>query len=268
MSFQDVLPSTTPRYGYESIQQCLDIVEQELDRFEREEYTRSCNPYIIIYIEERDFQECFVNSGERLLTLSWDLYDYTSQATLLKMESRPHAIVASIFDPIILAWAQRAVDTLLVPTSTASVRGSTRNKRPDIFWTPRDPPGGRSTKWPTLVGEVAYSEPRGKLIQDMEFWLNESHGDVKIALTITIHARGRISIEKWKFDRLNRPRPVQKIEIVRNPAPNCPKVNGRLKIPFRDVFLCEKRGTEADLVFTESDMENIGRYVWAFQSAD
>ncbi|KAJ6138912.1 hypothetical protein N7471_005398 [Penicillium samsonianum] len=59
--------------------------------------------------------------------------------------------------------------------------------------------------------------------------------------------------------------PTQKIEIVRKPAPNCPKVNGQLKLQFRAIFLREKKGTETDFVLTERDMEHIARLIWAVQ---
>lgn len=59
--------------------------------------------------------------------------------------------------------------------------------------------------------------------------------------------------------------PTQKIEIVRKPAPNCPKVNGQLKLQFRAIFLREKKGTGTDFVLTERDMEHIARLIWAVQ---
>lgn len=87
---------------------------------------------------------------------------------------------------------------------------------------------------------------------------------------MTVHARGRITIEQW--GRNQRPDgsvdlriPAQMIEIVRKPAPNYPRVNGQLNLQFRDVFLREKEGTETDFVFTEKYMEYIGGAVWTIQ---
>lgn len=43
--------------------------------------------------------------------------------------------------------------------------------------------GGRPTDWPILAGKVPWSEPRGKVVQDMKFWLQECHGQVTVALS-------------------------------------------------------------------------------------
>jgi len=265
MFYEDVLPSTTPRYEYEGIQHCLQILEQWSERSERESRP---NPYLIFAIDERSFLECFVNSGESLLTKSWETYDHSSNHVLIKMQSVEHATAAGAFDVIFTLWAHGVRDTPLSSTSTRIVRGHTRTKRADSSWTPRDPPAPRSTKWPTLAVEVAWSEPRAKLQQDVAFWLNESKGEVKAALTITVRAHGRIAIEEWVLPTTGNttiPYPNQKIEIVRNPGPNCPRIQGQLTLQFRDIFLRDKRGKETDFTLSHSDMEEIGDSVWKFQ---
>lgn len=267
MSCQDYLPSTTPRYDYEGIQRCLAIVEQMVER--NEDGKGLSNPYFIINIDERSFLECFVNSEEKLLTLSWESYNHTSQFAILRVEHASNVVAAGAFETIFSAWARRVIDTPISSTNARPVRGHSVTKKADISWTPLDPPGGRSKKWPTLVGEVAWSgsqEARTKLEKDIRFWLEGSGDQVKVVLTITVHDRGRITIEKW--DTIPVPQfPTQKIEIVDDPAPNCPRVNGQLQVPFRDVFLREKdkKDIEADFVLTENDMEQIARHVWAFQ---
>lgn len=139
-----------------------------------------------------------------------------------------------------------------------------------MSWVPMDPSSGKRQDWPSLVGEVAWCEPRRKLLQDIEFWFKESNGQVKIVVAMTVHPRGRITIEQW--GRNQRPDgsmdlriPAQRIEIVRKPAPNCPRVSGELKLKFRDVYLREKKETDKDFVVTEESMEALALQIWDVQ---
>ena len=125
-------------------------------------------------VDECSFLDCFVNSGERLLTLSWEIYGHVSQSTLLRMESPHHAVTTGAFTTIFSAWAKR-VPPEAMNTTTRAVRGATQTKRADISWKPLNMPcaSGLSHEWPILLGEVAWSKPRSKSIADMELWLND-----------------------------------------------------------------------------------------------
>ena len=222
------------------------------------------DPYFIIDIDERSFLECFVNSGDKLLMLSWEMYDHTYQSALLKMESSPHAVAGGAFSTIFSAWARRVADPILTPTSTRTVRGQTRTKKADLSWAPRDIPQGGSHKWPTFAGEVAWSEPRTKLQADIEFWLDDPESCVNVAITITV-LRGRIKIESWERNQNQPPSPTQWIEITRNSHGACPKVSGQLEIKFSDVFLRAKGPGEIDFILSEADMNEIAIQIWTFQ---
>jgi hypothetical protein len=264
MSFEDIFPSTTPRYRYEGIQQCLQILEQEQERLDRE---GRCDPYLIVNaIDERSFLEL---GSERDLRKSCEAYDHSSHQVLINIAvSSEHAVAGGTFNTIFTIWAHNVINTPLLNTGRRSVRGQTRTKNADLSWTLRDPPGGRSLKWPTLAVEVAFSEPRRKVEQDADFWLRQSGGEVKAVLSITVHRHGKITIEKW--DLLPTPagiapRPTQTIEIVRNPAPNCPRIQGQLQLQFQDLFLRNKQKEETDFIFSYDDMEEIASDVWRFQ---
>ncbi|KAJ5741965.1 hypothetical protein N7533_011374 [Penicillium manginii] len=268
MSFQDFLPSTTPRYRYKGYRECLRLFEEEYEKFEHEEDPLGCayNPYFIMDIDERSFLECFVNSGDNLLTLSWEIYDHVYQSTLLKMESPAHAVAIGTFNTIFSAWARRVTDPILFNTTTRTVRGRSRTKNADISFTPAEVPSGRSHKWPTFVGEVAWSEPRSKLIEDMRFWLEDQENSVNVAITISV-LRGRILIESWEVSDNKPPSPTQKIEIVRNPQLGCPQVSGRLEIKFSDVFLREPKpgARERNFIMTTADMHELATGIWEYQ---
>ncbi|KAJ6188172.1 hypothetical protein N7519_003080 [Penicillium mononematosum] len=275
MSLKDLLPSTTRRYKYVGIKQCIMIMCEEIYRYDREERGGSPKPHFIIEcVDERSFLECFVNSEEKVLTLSWETYDHVSQFVILEVGSLIHENAKDRFDMIFFSWAKSfrdtasAEDAFIVPTNRRHVRGETMSNKGDISWMPI----GReraNVEWPTLVGEVAWSEPRQKLLKDIEFWLKNSNGQVKVAITITVHVNGRITIEQWttklRPDGSMNLQTTQKMEIVRNPAPNCPRISGQFKLQFCDIFLREKKGAKTDFVLTESDLEDIAGVVWANQ---
>lgn len=64
VSFKDVLPSTTSRYNFEGIEQCLRVMGEEFYQYEREQSEGLSNPYVIMNVDERSFLDCVVNSGE------------------------------------------------------------------------------------------------------------------------------------------------------------------------------------------------------------
>ncbi|KAJ5598343.1 hypothetical protein N7537_008427 [Penicillium hordei] len=180
------------------------------------------------------------------------------------MESSAHAVAAGAFNTIFSAWVRRVVDPLLSPTSARTVRGQSRTKKADISWSPDEVPNGRSHKWPTFVGEVAWSERRTKLQEDIKFWLDDPDSAVNAAITISV-LRGRIMVESWERAYDKPPSPNQKIEVVRNPRPGSPRVNGQLEIQFSDVFLRDKRDGESNFLLTAADMDELASHIWKYQ---
>ncbi|KAJ5168071.1 uncharacterized protein N7482_003665 [Penicillium canariense] len=259
------LPATTPQYPYRGVEQCSWVLDQELLRLEGE---RGGNPHVIISgVDERSFLEGFVNSGEELLTKSWVTYDFHRCIVLLEMESEVHAAATASGTTLIQNWALGMTSTL-TPMTAANIRGRTRSKKADASWKPAEIPSARDTKWPTMVLEVKWSEPRSKLTQDMLFWLHESNGDVKVALTLSVHRRGKITIEKWVLRQGQSsgpdPHPVETVEISRpSNRQDPPKITGTLTIPFKDVFLRVERAGETDLTLPTPVFEQMAREIWA-----
>lgn len=70
-----------------------------------------------------------------------------------------------------------------------------------------------------------------------------------------------ISIEQWKMGNRT-PFPVQKLEITRNPAPNCEKIQGRIQLSFEDIHLRPKGPNDTDFVISHQDIENLAHQVW------
>ncbi|KAJ6178054.1 hypothetical protein N7519_008515 [Penicillium mononematosum] len=260
-SFQNVLPPTTRRYKYEGYDQCLRVLDQEVERVEREEDTHedAYNPYSILEIDEPSFLEYFVNSEESLLRNSWEVYDHVSQSVLLKACSLAHAATIGAFNTIFSAWADTSRD-YIVSRYGASVRGKTLTKRSEFSWMPLGMSNIRSG-WPTFVSEVAWSETSTKLQEDMKFWLDDPEGSVNAAISITM-SEEKILVESWARRHNSPPSPNQSIELVRNPGAGCPRVSGHLEIEFSDVVLRDKKDGEANFVMTPADMNELARHMW------
>ncbi|KAJ5411095.1 uncharacterized protein N7487_005454 [Penicillium crustosum] len=124
-------------------------------------------------IDELSYNECFIDSGEKLLVLSSEVYNHASQSDVVEVRSHAHATAASALNQIFRAW-HSLDDTSIVDTGVAGFRGGTITKKGVMSWIPIDSSSGKLQDWPSLVGEVAWSEPRRKLLQDIEFWFKES----------------------------------------------------------------------------------------------
>jgi len=136
----------------------------------------------------------------------------------------------------------------------------------------------READWPTIVIEAGWSESLSKLQLDAGFWLEDSGGDVKIVLLISIgrgQRAGTMIIEKWE----NRPVPANRpatrsnttqtptqihaIEIDSNSNPN--NVNGApLTLEFRKIFLRQAvPPLEQDFTFTAQYLSAFASHFWA-----
>lgn len=146
---------------------------QEIDCYKPESSRGTSNPYFIMDIDELSYNECFIDSGEKLLVLSSEVYNHASQSDVVEVRSHAHATAASALNQIFRAW-HSLDDTSIVDTGVAGFRGGTITKKGVMSWIPIDSSSGKLQDWPSLVGEVAWSEPRRKLLQDIEFWFKES----------------------------------------------------------------------------------------------
>ncbi|CAP92525.1 Pc13g14560 [Penicillium rubens Wisconsin 54-1255] len=248
-SSQDCISPSTRRYRCEGYHECVGVFEQEFERMEREED-----------IDERSFLECFENSGDKLLMLSWKSYDHVSLSSLIKMPSTAHGTAASEFSIIVRDWLRQSGAHITISTSK-SVRGSTKTKVADFAWMPYDLPPGRSMKWPTVAGEVVVTQSRRGLTQAMKFWLDEPESEVRVAISITASKR-KVLVERW-VRRPNGPTsPDQWMGIVRNPRKNCPRISGYLSINFSDIMLRPRGNGQTDFVLTPQALDDLAKVIW------
>ncbi|KAJ5511334.1 hypothetical protein N7453_003437 [Penicillium expansum] len=238
MSYEDVLPSTTPKYEFKGIQDCIQILENSEYPGEQDgAYMDSLDAYIIFIIDERSFLDCFENSDERLLRKSWKFYDPSINLLVVRaMTSQIHEAAKRGFEQLFDAWVGFDENYPLRPTGNAS-----------FPWT----------------------EKRQKLEHDMRFWLTECNDQVNIALTVSVHKRGTISVEEWRAMGANQPPvPRQRITIARDPGPNGSRVQGRLRLRYEDIHLRERPQNATDFTLTTRNMEYIANMVWDIQFRD
>jgi len=136
----------------------------------------------------------------------------------------------------------------------------------------------RETDWPTIVIESGWSESLKRLRRDARIWLEESRGDVKIVLLISIGRRARagtMTIEKWENGPAPSNRPstrsnmtqvptlIQTITIDSNSNPTA--VHGApLILGFREIFLRQAvPPLEQDFTFTAQDLSAYATNFWA-----
>lgn len=264
------LPSTTPKYQFEGVKQCSAILEKEMERWR---HKKKGNPYVVISaVDERTFLECFIDPSEDLLKNSCMTYDPHRSLVLLRMETLYHAAASDAFIGALSTWSDQ-MNSILLQISRAAIKAPTRTKKADCAARPADLPAGREKLWPSLIVEVRYSEPRTQLQNDMLFWLGESNGEVKVALSITVSRNKDLIIyERWTLlppqtrskksfvtaetlVRMSRPRPKDEPDNV--------QISGEFKIPFEEIYLRDKAGNETDFTLDHSKLKRMALKIWS-----
>ncbi|KXG52013.1 uncharacterized protein PGRI_082970 [Penicillium griseofulvum] len=182
------------------------------------------------------------------------------------MPTTVHEVATTQFQSILQSWIQQGDGNGNYPvmcTLGASVRGTTgKTKRPDCSWVPAHT--GLSTHYPSIIVEVAWTETRKKLENDMQWWLTKTDGQVNVVLSVTVQRRGKIIVEEWGIKR-NSVVPVQTMQIVRKPASNDQKVEGHLSLNFEDIHRRQKTQGNTDFVLTPDGLERMAKGIWIAQ---
>ncbi|OJD17419.1 hypothetical protein AJ78_02491 [Emergomyces pasteurianus Ep9510] len=261
--FLNHLPPQTREYKYSGFQHLEGVVSEEYRRFIDE----NGSPLVIF----TDFPPRELKSHEERFPGRLD-YSPPLKILLLTMPSLPHEEAAEAFG-YRLAFKADEMGVL----KSLSLRGATRTKTPDRekqadrSWAPRDLPPGRSTKWPTVAVEVAFSESCERVKRDVAWWLQESAGEVLVAISIDIKRQsGNIYVNSYEPGRMptrNHPNPepkhVQEIAMSRGKDGQPPSLTGgNLIIPFHKLMLRHPRHGESDFIFTREDLLEVADAVW------
>lgn len=121
---------------------------------------------------------------------------------------------------------------------------------------------GRSSKWPSVVIESRYTDPRTTLQRYAQWWLRDSEGDVKGVITICIQKKKREII--FDFTAINE---RHSATLSKEDATAETWVVGApFVIPFESLFLRPPVTPESDVEFRAEDLEYIAKSVWELQS--
>lgn len=125
-----------------------------------------------------------------------------------------------------------------------------------------------------MVVETGYSESKSKLEADAKWWLNESNGEVKTALAVSIKkTKKEIAIQRWELvagptradpDRTG-PDVVQQLVISKRvDQPDATVTNAPWTVPFENVLRLPQ-GPEGDTEFTANELTIMAEAVWTAQ---
>lgn len=183
-------------------------------------------------------------------------------------------------------------DSALVWGHTVTSPGTvtTHGKQPDeCFYPPgRQPSNNQLNGWPTLVIETGVSESLRKLRKDTTWWFENSSGDTRIVLLISIKVNTKqILFEKWQLAPPNLPTPVtrQAIQQLRQQPNLMPPLvqqppnaqiaychqevmitptritGGPFVIPFMAMFNVPPTGTQGDIIINQQALRDFTRFV-------
>jgi hypothetical protein len=147
--------------------------------------------------------------------------------------------------------------------------------------------GGQFNGWQSFVIETGVSESLKKLRQDAIWWFQNSSGDTRIVLLISIKARTKeVRFEKWQLappnlTPLTRQRTNQLRQQANLMAPLIQQqaasqsafchqeviitptsiTGGPIVIPFRAIFDRQPTGAEGDIVINNQGFRAITRFI-------
>ena len=94
-------------------------------------------------------------------------------------------------------------------------------------------------------------------MRDASYWVKESNGLVRAAITLRI-TKSAIKIKRCVLDG-DRMRTAQEVSIHKSPRGRMSIRGGPLIILFVDLFLRQPAGTEEDIAFEPAELELLAR---------
>lgn len=252
------------RYHYEGRDQFNNTLNTELQRHQNAPEEDVSEWVLFTGVDEPTFTRDFLEESTPWTIGGWSSFDASQSLLLANMPlSIPHEVAAATFNNLFLdAVEPTGLKYALSDLRSAPFKGEAKAKQPDNGWAPKRPPPGQSRGWPTLVLEVAFSQPQSKLNSDVRFWLEDDEHTTNIVLTLTINQKKpQIIIESWESQD-SRAHRVQRISIS--------KVNEQIKVEggplvigFEQVFLRPATAPrERDIEFGKEKLELLATMIW------
>lgn len=264
----DLQPSIK-RYSYKGKQQFASTLNKEFNGKASDSIENMSEWVLFTGIDEETFVQDFLNSADETdeWTENWTSFDSSHNLLLIRIPLSPHEVAADTFKKLLLfALQPMGLENALQRLSRTDTEGPSGRKQADGSWAPRRVPIGRSRNWPSVVLEVALSEAQSKLSSDVRYWLHQSQGDVKIALTLTINRqKPEIILEKWELqnDRQHR---TQRVKISMGANKRITVSDGPLVIDFEKLFLRPSETPEKTDTEIDTDMlKELATMIWEQQ---
>lgn len=268
----DLEPSIK-RFPYQGKRQFNNVMNQEFERrAQSNDPIEKWSEWVLFTdLDEKTFTRDFLNSADEThqindWTTNCPSYDSSLCLLLTKMRLSPHEVASEVFETLLFSALQpmglhRAVRHL----RSTTVEGTSGRKEPDGSWAPYRLPRGHPKNIPTVVLEAALSETQSKLSSDVRFWLHQSHGGVKVVLTLAVDRNGpKITLEKWEL-RDDRPHRTGRVDI--SMGTNKTRVHGGpLVIEFEKLFLRPSENPkETDIMINTTMLEELADAIWKEQ---
>lgn len=268
------LEPSIKRFPYQGKRQFNNIMKQEFQRrAQSSDPIEKWSEWVLFTdLDEETFTRDFLNSANEThqiddWTANCPSYDSSLRLLLTKMPLSPHEVALQVFETLLFSALKpmelhRAVRLL----RSTTVDGTSGRKEPDGSWAPHRLPRGHPKNMPTVVLEVALSETQSKLSSDVRFWLNQSHGGVKVVLTLAISRKGpTITLEKWEL-RNDRQHRTGRVDISMGANKRIRVDGGPLVIKFEKFFLRPAEDArEGDITINTDMLEELATEIWKEQ---
>jgi hypothetical protein len=262
-SILDKLPPRTNWYPYRSLRDFESILRSERTHFQLPEPNAS-QFILFTEIDTQTFTRDFENPVRDIVCHIIDSY-YPFQATLvIKMKTGAHEAARVTFNNRLIRKlvSMGSADEGLVGTGAKTISSTSRSKEADLTYRPLELPQGRSKQWPTIALESGYSNSKDLLESNAKWWISESGGDVKVAVTIDIHKQRReVNIRLYGLQN-DGTIAEQHATVSKQPGQSAHVNNAPLTISFHSLFLRDPVGDERDIELDDDDMRRLGRAIW------
>lgn len=259
------------KYKYAGVRQFWDAWKMNADQHRRD--PQNCDEWVLFTdVDEATFIRDFYDSPDDTIQKSCNSYDRISRLLLVKMPPSPaHETAARVFERhLTKILIPMGLDSKLKYIGTVGCHGIDGVKQPDGQYRPSRLPRGYPRDWPTVAVEVALCESERKLMQDVRYWLGQTHHAVQLLFMIKINRRApEVTIEKWG-QRSNHsstgPHRLQ-FTIIRKNAKGDIIIRGDpVIIDFEKLFLRQPDAPrEKDVQLGAEFLRELAISIWQFQ---
>ncbi|RMJ27558.1 hypothetical protein PHISP_01546 [Aspergillus sp. HF37] len=258
------LPPGTNQYSYRSLRDFESILRSEGAHLQLPE-PKVSQFILFTEIDTQTFARDFENPVRDIVCHIIDSYYPFQGALVIKMKTGAHEAAHATFNKRLLRKlaSMGSADDDLLGIGAKTISSTSRSKEADLAYRPLELPDGRSKQWPTLALESGYSNSNDLLESNARWWISESGGDVKVAVTIDIHKQRReVNVRIYGLQHDETIEEQHATVSQQQQGQSAHVNNAPLIISFHGLFLRDPTGDERDIEFDDDDMRHLGRAIW------